>query len=168
MRKRHVAVDVLEAASVRDTLGGLRSSACAASGERVDNAEHLVRPGLSHGREQLASTLANDRNLDARIDVARIQALLEVEHAGRGRRIAFANRPLDRSSSTPPRQIREMKVYPPVGRHRQYVRGDEAAVGDNDAEVSMGVLDALRDVGGLQRRCLQQVDACLGGHLCHR
>ena len=96
----------------------------------------------------------SDRNLDARIDVARIQALLEVEHAGRGRRIPFANRPLDRSSSTPPRQIREMKVYPPVYWHCQHVRGNEAAVSDNDTEVRMYVLDALSNVGGFQRRCL--------------
>ena len=110
----------------------------------------------------------SDRNLDARIDVARIQALLEVEHAGRGRRIPLANRPLDRSSSAPPRQIREMQVYPPVYGHCEHDRGYEAAVSNNDTEVRLHVLDTLSDVGGLQRRCLQQFHAEFGGDFRHR
>ena len=65
MRERHVAVDVLEAARVRHAFRRLRSRGCAAIGKRIDNAKHLIRAGLSHGREQLASALANDRNLDA-------------------------------------------------------------------------------------------------------
>ena len=52
--------------------------------------------------------------------------------------------------------------------HRQHVRGDEAAVGHNHAEVSMGVLDTLRNLGGLQRRRLQQFDAGFGGYFRHR
>ena len=61
-----------------------------------------------------------------------------------------------------------MKVYPPVYGHCQHVRGNEAAVSDNDTEVRMHVLDALSNVGGFQRRCLQQFHAEFGGNLCHR
>ena len=55
-----------------------------------------------------------------------------------------------------------------MGRHRQYVWGNEAAVRDDDTEVRLCALNALCNLGSLQRRCLQQVDACLGGHLRHR
>ena len=61
-----------------------------------------------------------------------------------------------------------MQVHPAVRGHDQYVRGDEAAVGHNHAEVSMGVLDTLRNLGGLQRRRLQQFDAGFGGYFRHR
>ena len=61
-----------------------------------------------------------------------------------------------------------MQVYPPVNGHCQHVRGHEAAVGDNDAEIRLHVVDALRDVGGLQGCCLQQFDAGFGGYFSHR
>ena len=51
MRERHVAVDVLEAARVCHAVRGLRNGGCAASSKCIDDAEHLIRPGLGHGRE---------------------------------------------------------------------------------------------------------------------
>ena len=57
---------------MRHAVRCLRSSGCPAGGKRVDDSEHLIRPGLGHGREQLASAVVTDRNLDARVDVARI------------------------------------------------------------------------------------------------
>ena len=61
-----------------------------------------------------------------------------------------------------------MQVHPAVHGHRQHVRGNEATVGDNDTEVCLHVVDALRDLGGFQGRCLQQFDTRFGGNFRHR
>ena len=52
--------------------------------------------------------------------------------------------------------------------HRQHVRRNEAAVGDDDTEVSLDALDAPRDVGSLERGCLQQFNATRCGYFRHR
>ena len=86
-------------------LRGLRGCVGGVCLKRIDDAENLPCPGLGHRFEQLTGALVADCDLDARVHVARVEALFQVEHArGRGG-VALSNRPLDGGGTAPARQV---------------------------------------------------------------
>ena len=61
-----------------------------------------------------------------------------------------------------------MEVDPTVRGHREHVRRNQTAVRHDHAEVCLDILDALRNLSGLQRRGLQQFHTGFGGNFRHR
>ena len=61
-----------------------------------------------------------------------------------------------------------MQVHPAVGGHRKNGGRNQATVGHDNAEISANFSETLTDLGGLQRRGLEQLHTGLRGDLGNR